>query len=105
LTAQGVEVMRVDSDAAGRVDLNAALALLATRGITRLMVEGGAGLASALQTSNLIDEHVFIQTQTKLGPQGLAPFADHALSDVLSTFHEAASESHGGDLMTTYRRP
>lgn len=105
LTTQGVEVMRVESDAAGHLDLKAALALLGTRGITRLMVEGGAGLASALHTSDLIDECVFIQSQTELGTKGLAPFADHALPNVLSSFREAASESHGGDLMTTYRRP
>jgi diaminohydroxyphosphoribosylaminopyrimidine deaminase / 5-amino-6-(5-phosphoribosylamino)uracil reductase len=51
LVQTGVEVMRVATH-----DLRASLSLLATRGITRLMVEGGPTLAEAFATQNLVDE-------------------------------------------------
>ena len=46
----GVEVMRVGEDK-GRLDLGVALGLLADRGITRLMVEGGPAMAEEFRGS------------------------------------------------------
>jgi diaminohydroxyphosphoribosylaminopyrimidine deaminase/5-amino-6-(5-phosphoribosylamino)uracil reductase len=45
LVTRGVEVLRAPSSAEGRIDPQAALRLLAARGIVTLMVEGGAELA------------------------------------------------------------
>lgn len=53
LVAAGAEVMRVKKH-----DLKAALGLLADRGVSRLMVEGGPILAEAFAKNNLIDELV-----------------------------------------------
>ena len=55
LKAQGVEVLRVEGSR-GRLNLTSVLKLIARRGITRLMVEGGPTLASALLAADLVDE-------------------------------------------------
>ncbi len=47
MRALGVDVLKV-KERAGRLDLASVLTMLAGRGITRLMVEGGPTLAAAL---------------------------------------------------------
>lgn len=60
LTELGVEVIGVAADGEGRVDVMAALRAMAARGITRLLVEGGAGVAASLTRQGLVDLlHVF----------------------------------------------
>lgn len=78
LTIRGVEVLRAPSSAEGRIDVAAALRLLAERGIVTLMVEGGAELAGSMLASQLADElHVFI-APTLLGPRGRPGAVDWA---------------------------
>jgi diaminohydroxyphosphoribosylaminopyrimidine deaminase/5-amino-6-(5-phosphoribosylamino)uracil reductase len=67
LKAAGAEVMRVDAGAAAGVDLLAALRLLAARGITRLLVEGGPILSAALIKADLVDEAVVVRAPKTLG--------------------------------------
>src|SRR5215467_4789419 len=54
-----------------RLDLLAALRLLAEQGITRLMVEGGPTVAAAFLTADLADEAVLLRGQTLIGPDGI----------------------------------
>lgn len=56
-------------------DLSAALALLRTEGITSLLVEGGAQLASALLDIAAVDRLSLFYAPLVLGPQGVDPFA------------------------------
>ncbi|HET7272690.1 MAG TPA: dihydrofolate reductase family protein [Rubrobacter sp.] len=64
--ARQAEVLRVQTDASGRVDLSSALELLSTqRGVDRLLVEGGPILNHALISENLADE-LFITLAPKL---------------------------------------
>jgi diaminohydroxyphosphoribosylaminopyrimidine deaminase/5-amino-6-(5-phosphoribosylamino)uracil reductase len=70
LVAKGVNVLRVAS-ADGGIDLGAALKLLAERGITRLMVEGGPTLAAAFVTADLVDEATLFQSPKEAGPDGI----------------------------------
>ncbi len=70
LAAHGAAVLRVASTD-GHIDLGAALTLLAERGITRLMVEGGPTLAAALVTADLVDEAVLFQSPKEAGPDGI----------------------------------
>jgi len=67
LKAAGAEMMRVDAGADGGVDLLAALRLLAARGITRLLVEGGPILSAALVKADLVDEAVLVHSPKTLG--------------------------------------
>ena len=61
LRTQGVEVLRVPASG-GRLDLAAVLKLLAERGITRLMVEGGPTVAAAFVAADLVDEAVLFRS-------------------------------------------
>ncbi len=55
LASFGVELLPVATDAAGRIDLRAAMIALAERGLTRICSEGGPALADALAGHDLID--------------------------------------------------
>jgi len=70
LQEQGVEVLR-SAGTGGRLDLAAVLKLLAARGITRLMVEGGPTLAAALLSADLVDEAELFHSSVVLGPEGI----------------------------------
>ena len=55
----------------GRPELGAAMRALAARGISRLLVEGGAVLTEALLADDLVDRFHLISSERKLGPAGI----------------------------------
>lgn len=70
LQERGVEVIRLAA-ASPSDGLREALALLAGRGITRLLVEGGAALATALLRDGLVDRLYMFTAPLLLGGDGL----------------------------------
>jgi diaminohydroxyphosphoribosylaminopyrimidine deaminase/5-amino-6-(5-phosphoribosylamino)uracil reductase len=62
-----VQVESVAADAAGRIDLAAALQRLGTAGINEVWVEAGATLSGALQAAGLVDEWVLYVAPLLLG--------------------------------------
>ncbi|MEP7123724.1 MAG: bifunctional diaminohydroxyphosphoribosylaminopyrimidine deaminase/5-amino-6-(5-phosphoribosylamino)uracil reductase RibD [Byssovorax sp.] len=81
LVDAGCAVVRVPNSAEGRVDVGAALRLLASQGIVSLLVEGGAELAGSLLATRLADElHAFI-APILLGPRGRPGAVDWAGPD------------------------
>ena len=66
LRAKGVEVFRVEG-AEGRLDLAAILKVLAERGITRLMVEGGSTVAASFVKADLVDEAALFRAPKQIG--------------------------------------
>ena len=67
----GVEVIEVTPTAGGEVDLTAALAELGRRGLTRLLVEGGAHLSAALLREGLVDRIAWFRAPMVLGGDGV----------------------------------
>ncbi len=67
LEARGVEVMAVDGPF-----LRAALALLARRGLTRLLVEGGGTLAAALLLEGVVDRLHLVHAPLVFGAEAVA---------------------------------
>src|SRR5258705_7871511 len=60
LAAQGVSIERVQADEAGRPDIAAVLQALASRGLTRLLVEGGPAVQASFLARKLVDViHVY----------------------------------------------
>ncbi len=108
LRKSGVEVMRVVRQDDG-LDLHAALGLLADRGITRLMVEGGPKLADALARNDLLDEVRLWRAASSISAlslgQGLA-----AIGPSLETWLKRADVMDretfpaGHDVCTVYER-
>jgi diaminohydroxyphosphoribosylaminopyrimidine deaminase/5-amino-6-(5-phosphoribosylamino)uracil reductase len=81
LVEMGCAVVRVPNSAEGRVDVTAALRLLASQGMVSIMVEGGAELAGSLLAARLADElHAFI-APVLLGPRGRPGAVDWAGPD------------------------
>lgn len=70
LTGRGAKVCRVPADAAGRVNLPAALALLGSRNITSLLVEGGACVHGAFYSQRLVDEVALLYAPIIIGDSG-----------------------------------
>lgn len=103
LAAAGVEVMRVETKSGGRLDLRAAFRLLAARGITCVLCEGGPGLADALAADDLIDEVVLATAPQALGEAGL-PAIDRLAALLRTRFTLLARETVGADLLETYER-
>ncbi|MBJ6126676.1 bifunctional diaminohydroxyphosphoribosylaminopyrimidine deaminase/5-amino-6-(5-phosphoribosylamino)uracil reductase RibD [Microvirga splendida] len=104
LTAQGVEVLRVSADEAGRVCLPEALGLLGTRGLTQVFCEGGPDLADALAGADLIDDLVLITGRSARG-QGDVPALGLRLQDRMDHLALRAEEQIGPDLFMFWERP
>jgi len=70
LRDRGVLLLKVEADGDGRPDPRAALGALALRGITRVLVEGGAALAASLLRERLVDRLVWFQAPLLIGGDG-----------------------------------
>ncbi len=105
LVSHGAEVLRV-GERDGRLDLAAVLKYLATRGITRLMVEGGPTLAAALVTADLVDEAVLFMSQRIVGPNGIDALEGLPLTALTQSerLRCVESEAIGPDRRDLYER-
>lgn len=99
LQAQGVEVLRTEQQSEGRLDLTAVLKLIAGRGITRLMVEGGPILAASLLAADLIDEVVLLRSPKVVGTDGIDALDGESLTVLTQSprFKSVASAVLGAD--------
>lgn len=70
LMALGVEVIRV-SEGEGGLDLPAVVKSLGSRGITRLLVEGGPMVAASFLKADLVDEAALLRGPITIGPDGI----------------------------------
>jgi diaminohydroxyphosphoribosylaminopyrimidine deaminase/5-amino-6-(5-phosphoribosylamino)uracil reductase len=106
LGACGIEVTRVREDAAGRIDLAAALTALGARGLTRVFSEGGPRVAAGLIAGGFADEVVVLTSDKQLATPGV-PALDAASRAALSDsrlYRETASTRLGLDLCQHYER-
>jgi diaminohydroxyphosphoribosylaminopyrimidine deaminase/5-amino-6-(5-phosphoribosylamino)uracil reductase len=106
LGAAGAQVIRIPPTAAAGLDLTAVLHALAEKGITRLMVEGGAKVASSFVAADLADEIWLLRGPDAIGADGIAALDALPLSSITQSprFSVRASESLGNDTLTIYER-
>jgi len=106
LRAAGVEIIVVAKDARGRADLNAILKELAARGITRLLVEGGATIHATFLDRGFADRLEVFTAGLVLGAAGHASIDSLAALalDEASHFARTAMLRLGDDLLESYRR-
>jgi len=85
----GVDLVEAPRDADGNVDLRAALTALAKRGLTRILVEGGATLAASLLRARLVDRLAWFRSPGLIGGDGMdavKPFGtDRLVQQALGT--------------------
>jgi diaminohydroxyphosphoribosylaminopyrimidine deaminase / 5-amino-6-(5-phosphoribosylamino)uracil reductase len=103
LRAKGIEVFRVAADDKN-FDLAAALKLLAGRGITRLMVEGGPALAASLLTADLVDEAILFHSAKIIGEDGLEALGKAAMAELRKHLKPVSDDAIGPDRQQIYER-
>ena len=88
------------------LDMRALLEALAQRGITRVLAEGGAGIAGALLRDGLVDHLAWFHAPGVMGGDGLPavrPLPLAALS-AMPRFRRVASRPLGEDWLTEFER-
>jgi diaminohydroxyphosphoribosylaminopyrimidine deaminase/5-amino-6-(5-phosphoribosylamino)uracil reductase len=103
LEGAGVALLPV-AERDGALDPEAALAALATRGITRVLVEGGAQLSGALLRAGLVDRVCWFRAPMVIGDDGLGALAALGLDRVADAprLHHLSVDTVGDDVLETY---
>jgi diaminohydroxyphosphoribosylaminopyrimidine deaminase/5-amino-6-(5-phosphoribosylamino)uracil reductase len=108
LGAAGAQVIRVATTTAPPpgLDLTAVLHVLAEKGITRLLVEGGSRVASSFVAAGLADEVWLLRGPDPVGADGIAALDALPLSAITQSpgLRVRASESLERDTLTIYER-
>src|SRR5258707_14325458 len=107
LRAAGAQVIRVaTATPPPGLDLPAVLQALAEKGIRRLLVEGGARVASSLVAAGLVDEVWLLRRPDPVGADGVAALDALPLSALtqLAAPQRRASEMLPRDSLTIYER-
>jgi len=107
LGAAGAQVIGVATTTAPPgLDLLAALHALSGKGITRLMVEGGAKVASSFVAAGLVDEIWLLRGPDAIGADGVPALGALPLTVITQSqaFKVRASETLGKDTLTIYER-
>ncbi|HEX3502769.1 MAG TPA: bifunctional diaminohydroxyphosphoribosylaminopyrimidine deaminase/5-amino-6-(5-phosphoribosylamino)uracil reductase RibD [Xanthobacteraceae bacterium] len=99
----GVKVLRLP-DSTDPLDLKDALGVLAAKGISRLMVEGGPTLAAALVAADLVDEAILFHSDKVVGPDGIEALEATASTMLKQRLKLVATEPVGSDRQQTYER-
>jgi diaminohydroxyphosphoribosylaminopyrimidine deaminase/5-amino-6-(5-phosphoribosylamino)uracil reductase len=107
LGAAGAHVIRVATTATPPgLDLAAVLRALSEKGITRLLVEGGARVASSFVAAGLVDEVWLLRAPDAVGTDGIAALDTLPLTAITQSpaFKRSASETLQKDVLTIYER-
>ncbi|MGA7995606.1 MAG: bifunctional diaminohydroxyphosphoribosylaminopyrimidine deaminase/5-amino-6-(5-phosphoribosylamino)uracil reductase RibD, partial [Bradyrhizobium sp.] len=107
LGAAGAQVMRLaPSKTSSGLDPAAVLHALAEKGITRLLVEGGARVASSFVAAGLVDEVWLLRGPDPIGADGIAALDALPLTAITQSpaLKVRASETLQRDTLTIYER-
>lgn len=102
----GVELIEIDMDRHGRLDLADGLRELGARGLTSVLVEGGAHLAASMIEADLVDRLHWFRSGVALGGDGVPAIAALGLGRLADArrFARIDVAEIGEDLLETYRR-
>lgn len=105
LGAEGAQIVRLPADAAG-LSLKDVLRELSRRGITRLMVEGGAKVAASFVGAGLVDEVWLLRGPAAIGADGVPALDAMPLTAITQSpdWQARASETLQSDTLTIYER-
>ncbi|MBE9605197.1 bifunctional diaminohydroxyphosphoribosylaminopyrimidine deaminase/5-amino-6-(5-phosphoribosylamino)uracil reductase RibD [Acetobacteraceae bacterium H6797] len=107
LRAAGAEVVELPASEEGQgLDPGAMLRALAERGITRLMIEGGASLAASLLRADLVDRLAWFHAPVAIGAEGRAGLDEMGITRLASAprFTLLSEEALGPDRLLMLQR-
>lgn len=102
----GVQIIEVEANQAGQPSIKQALAELAARGLTRLLVEGGSWIAAAMLRADVVDRMVWFRAPSMIGGDGIPAaqaFGVDRIAD-LARFTRCGLQDAGDDVVEFYRR-
>jgi diaminohydroxyphosphoribosylaminopyrimidine deaminase/5-amino-6-(5-phosphoribosylamino)uracil reductase len=99
----GVDVLRAPAQV-GRLDLAAVLRMLAGRGITRLMVEGGPTVAAAFVAADLVDAAALFRSCKTIGPDGVDALEGMRIEAMTARLTTLGREPVGEDSVEFFER-
>ena len=103
--AAGVEILPVRARGDG-LDLAALLGALGQRGVTRVLAEGGAGIAAGLLRAGLVDRIAWFHAPGVIGGDGLPAVRPLPLKSLsaMPRFRRVGSRPVGTDWLTEFER-
>ena len=106
LSTAGAVLVEVAASDKGGLDPDAMLKTLGARGLTRVLCEGGGGLAASLLRAGLVDELVTIVAGKVIGGDGVAAIGALGLERLGAApeFTPVDLRPLGGDTLIRYRR-
>jgi riboflavin-specific deaminase-like protein len=104
LRKMGVEVLMIDEDEKGEVNLKDLLRKLGKRGISSLLVEGGARIITSFLHQELVDK-VVIAIAPKIMGKGIEAVGDLGIQDVDHALRLSFAKIYraGGDIVVEAR--
>ncbi|MEQ8195813.1 MAG: bifunctional diaminohydroxyphosphoribosylaminopyrimidine deaminase/5-amino-6-(5-phosphoribosylamino)uracil reductase RibD, partial [Rhodospirillales bacterium] len=106
LQRAGAEVIELPAAENGRPDIRDVVTALAARGLTRLLVEGGGGVAGSFIKAGLVDDIVWFRAPKLIGGDGIPALASIGVERISKapTFSLVETFRAGEDSVETYRR-
>jgi diaminohydroxyphosphoribosylaminopyrimidine deaminase/5-amino-6-(5-phosphoribosylamino)uracil reductase len=104
--AAGADIVTVPAHAAGGLDLPSLLRALGRRGVTRVLAEGGAGLAAALLRQGLVDRLAWFHAPAVMGGDGHPALQGLRLAalSAMPRFRRTAQRALGDDMLSEFER-
>ncbi|MFN9090854.1 MAG: bifunctional diaminohydroxyphosphoribosylaminopyrimidine deaminase/5-amino-6-(5-phosphoribosylamino)uracil reductase RibD [Alphaproteobacteria bacterium] len=104
--AAGADIVTVPAHAAGGLDLPSLLRALGRRGVTRVLAEGGAGLAAALLRQGFVDRLIWFHAPAVMGGDGHPALRGLRLAalSAMPRFRRTAQRALGDDMLSEFER-
>jgi diaminohydroxyphosphoribosylaminopyrimidine deaminase/5-amino-6-(5-phosphoribosylamino)uracil reductase len=104
--AAGADIITAPAHAGGGLDLPYLLRALGRRGVTRVLAEGGAGLAAALLRQGLVDRLVWFHAPAVMGGDGHPATEGLRLAalSAMPRFRRTALRAIGDDMLSEFER-
>ncbi len=104
LDKPGVDILAAPLDGQGRIDPRGALEALAERGITRVLLEGGSGVATAFLAAEVVNYLAWFRAPGLIGDDGLAVVGALRVAGLanMPRFQRQGIEALGDDVLESY---
>ena len=106
LVNAGADIITVQTNNDGHTDIKEAMSVLCEKGITRLLVEGGAGLMTSFMKADLFDMLYWFRAGSVFGADGRSAAQALGVENVSQkiTLNHVEGMTLGDDVLDIYRR-